>query len=122
MGDRQIPDVPASHYLVAEVVEDRDRGMKRAARWGLTAAQGVVFKEVPNPSESGDHRAVVEVSDRFALDVVYVQDRGHDPAGAVGAKQAIEEDLARKDIETFLAEYSIDWSPPGAGARDDGGN
>ena len=115
MSDHQIPDIPASHYLVAEVVEDRDRGMKRAARWGLTAVQGVVFKEVLNPSESGDHRAVVEVSDRFTHDVVYVQDWGHDPAGAVGAKQAIEDDLARTDIGRSLLEYSIDWSPPDPG-------
>ena len=33
--------------------------------------------------------------------------------------QTIEADLERMDIETFLMEYSIDWSPPGS---DDGGD
>ena len=122
MTDREFPDIPASHLLAVKVVESRDRGMKRAARWGLTAVQGVVFKEVLRPSESGDHRAVVEVSDRFTHEVVYVQDWDHDPAGAAGAKETIERDLGRMSIEAFCEEYSIYRVPPGPTARDDGGD
>ena len=112
----QVPDVPASRYLAVDVVESRDRGARRVARWGLTAVQGVVLKEVLNPSESGDHRAVVQVSDRWNHDIVYVQDWGHDPGGAAREKETLEKDLDRMDIETFLQEYSIEWSPPGLGA------
>ncbi len=113
MSNREFPDIPASHYLVVEVIESRDRRIKRASRWAITAVEALVVHEVLDPSESGDHRAVIHVSDRLSHDIVYVQDWGHDPGGADREKQTLESDLERMDIETFLAEYSIDWSPPG---------
>jgi hypothetical protein len=118
MSNPEFPDIPAGHYLAVEVVESRDRGIKRASRWGITVVEALVLHELLDPSESGDHRAVVQVSDRWSHDVVYVQDWGHDPGGATREKETIETDLARTDIETFLAEYSIEWSPPGLEAEE----
>ena len=118
-GRRQDRRHPGQPLLVVEVVESRDRGVKRASRWAITAVEALVTKEVLDPSESGDHRAVVQVSDRWSHDIVYVQDWVVD-AAAHREQQTLESDLERMDIQTFFNQYSIDWSPPSIEPDDSG--
>ena len=112
MTDQGIPNIPASHYLVVDVVEGRDRGLRRALDWGKVVLEAAERVEAASASGSVDHWAHLQVTDRWNGEVVYEQDWSHDPAGAEHSKATIQGDLERMDLPAFLAEYSIDWTPP----------